>query len=112
MAEKLAAAFKVNLRDVGAVADVILSPVTLYSISIVNNQAAIIFVQLFDTVGAVTIGTTVPDWEFSVAASTSAVINLNATGLFFKTGLRAASTTTEKGATPSAAGVHLFFGVN
>ena len=112
MAEKLAAAFKVNVRDLTGATDVVLAPVTLYSVSIVNNQGAAIFVQLFDTVGAVTLGTTNPDWEFSVAASSSVSVNLNATGLFFKTGLRAASTTTEKGATPSAAGVQVFFGLN
>ena len=77
-----------------------------------NAQAAVIFIQLFDALLAnVTLGTTVPDWEFSIAASTSLAVPLPANGIVFHSGLVAGSTTGEKGATPSAAGVQAFFSV-
>lgn len=101
---------KSNLRDVGAKATLSVGKVTLAGLSIVNNQAAVIFVQLFDALLAnVTLGTTVPDYEFSVAASTSVVVPIATNGVLFRTGIVVGSTTTEKGATPSAAGVIIYF---
>lgn len=109
--EQLAPAEVFRLTNLGAVTAVRTSLAGIYwGMSIVNNQAAVIFVQLFDiaTAGAVTLGTTVPTYEFSVAASTSVVAPLPAGGLRFRNGIQAASTTTEGGATPSASGVQVF----
>lgn len=110
--EQLAPNEPLALRDLGAVASVRSSiALVLNGLSIVNAQAAVIFVQLFDvaTAGAVTLGTTVPTYEFSVPASTSVVVPLPQGGIKFRNGLQAASSTAEKGATPSAAGVQVFF---
>lgn len=112
MPEQLAPAEHVTLRDLGAKATVQIGRTALTSLTIVNAQAVVIFVQLFDALLAnVTLGTTVPDWEFSIAVSSSAAVPLAANGIIFHSGLVAASTTGEKGATPSAAGVQAFFGI-
>ena len=109
--EQLTPAEKFRLTNLGAVAGVRASaPAILMGLSIVNNQAAVIFVQLFDvaTVGAVTLGTTVPTFEFNGAASVPLMPPLAAGGMKFRNGLQMASSTTEGGATPSAAGVFAF----
>ena len=109
--EQLAPAEKVVLRDLGAVVSVRSSQrVLLMGVSILNAIAAAEFIQLFDvaTAGAVTLGTTVPDYEFSVAASSSIVPTLPPGGVLFRNGCQIASSTTEKGATPSGAGVQAF----
>jgi hypothetical protein len=108
--EQLAPAGLARSTDLGAKATVVIGGTNLMGISIVNNQAAVIFVQVFNALIAnVTLGTTVPDYEFSVAASTSVVVPLPACGIRFGAGITAGSTTTEKGATPSAAGVQVFW---
>jgi len=86
---------------------------TLLGIQVCNNQAAAVFIQLFDALAAnVTLATTNPDWEFSVPASTSTTtVALPPCGLRLKNGLVAASTTTEKGLTGSAAGVQVFYAI-
>lgn len=109
--EQIAPAEPVRLANLGAVV-AIRSSINgaLTGLSIINNQAAAIFVQIFDvaTTGAVTLGTTVPTFEFNVAASVSLVPALAAGGMRFRNGLQIASSTTEGGATPSAAGVFVF----
>lgn len=110
--EQLAPADPVRLLNLGAVASVRSSAAgVLTGLSIVNNQAVIIFVQLFDaaTAGAVTLGTTVPTMEFTVPVSAGFAPAFPAAGMRFRNGLQAASTTTEGGATPSAAGVVAYF---
>lgn len=111
MADYLAPAERiVPLRDLGAKATVVIGRTNLLGANVVNNQAAIIFVQLFDALLAnVTLGTTTPDYEFQVAASSSAQLPMPVQGLVFRTGIVAGSTTTEKGAAASAAGVEPFF---
>lgn len=112
MPEQLAPAEHVALRDLGAKATVQVGRTALTSLTIVNAQAAVIFVQLFDALIAnVTLGTTNPDWEFSIPASSSAAVPIAANGISFHSGVVAGSTTGEKGATPSAAGVQAFFGI-
>jgi hypothetical protein len=108
--EQLAPAEPVRLANLGAVAAVRNSiNGTLNGLSIINNQAAAIFVQIFDvaTAGAVTLGTTVPNLEFNLAANATLVPNLGP-GMRFRTGLQMASTTLEGGAVASAAGVMVF----
>lgn len=112
MAEKLAPARLSNFRDVNATVVVpSTTPVDLMICCVVNNTAAIAFIQLFDTVGAVTLATTNPDFEFQVAANSTLALPLSASGVRFFAGLKAASTTTEKGLTGSAAGVQIFLGM-
>lgn len=111
MSEKLAPARLSNFRDVGAVVIPSAQAVDLMICNVVNNQAAIAWIQLFDTVGAVTLGTTNPDFEFQVGANLTLPLPLSASGLHFTYGLKLASTTGEKGAATSAAGVQVFLGM-
>ena len=111
--EQLAPAEKYKSRDLSAKAQVFTGTGTLLGIQVCNNQAAVVFIQLFDALSAnVTLGTTLPDWEFSVPASTSTTtIALPVNGLKLRIGLVAASTTTEGGLTGSAAGVQVFYAI-
>lgn len=112
MAEKLAPSRLVNFRDVNATVIVPSTlPVDLMICNVVNNTAAIAWIQLFDTVGTVTLATTNPDFEFQVGANLTLTLPISASGLRFNYGLKAASTTGEKGLTGSAAGVQIFFGL-
>lgn len=111
--EQLAPAEKYQTRDLGAKATVTIGSGVLSGIQVCNNQGAACFIQLFDALIAnVTLGSTNPDWEFSVAANTSTFFNpLPAAGLKLRTGLVAGSTTAEKGGTGSAAGVQVFYAI-
>ena len=112
--EQFAPAEKVQTRDLAAAKpQVWTGEGNLMGIQVCNNQAAVVFIQLFDALAAsVTLATTNPDWEFSVAASTSTTFNpLPSCGIKLRVGLVAASTTTEKGLTGSAAGVQVFYAI-
>lgn len=110
MAEQLAPAEHVALRDIGAKATVIATPAILTGMSFVNGLAAISFVQLFDALIAnVTLGTTNPDWEFPVPASVGALVNLSASGIKFHIGIVVGVTTAEKGAAAVGANFQGFF---
>ena len=111
--EQLAPAEKLQTRDTGAKATVSIGAGNLVGIQVLNNQGAAAFIQLFDALLAgVTLGSTNPDWEFSVPANTTTAFNpIPAPGLKFRTGVVVGSTTTEKGATPSAAGVQVFYAI-
>ena len=112
--EQLSPAETVRLANLGAVAAVRTSiNGTLLGLDIVNNQAIAIFVQVFDaaTAGAVTLGTTVPNLEFPVAASGNVFISLGP-GFRFHAGLQLASTTLHEGSVASAAGVFAYALVN
>lgn len=98
----------VALRDLGSKITICSVPTVLHGAQVVNNQAAVAFVQIFGT--DPTLGTTNPILEIQVAANSSATLALGADrGCALPgTGFYVASTTTEKGATPSAAGVQFF----
>jgi hypothetical protein len=111
--EQLAPAEKYQSRDLGTKVQVFAGTGTLLGIQVCNNQAAVVFIQLFDALSAnVTLATTNPDWEFSVPANTNTSFNpLPANGLKLRIGLTAASTTLEKGSVASAAGVQVFYAI-
>ncbi len=110
MAEQLAPAEHIALRDIGAKATVIAAPAILTGMTFANGLAAISFVQLFDALIAnVTLGTTNPDWEFPVPASVGALANLSAAGIKFHVGIVVGVTTAEKGAAAVGAGFQGFF---
>lgn len=111
--EQLAPAEKYQTRDTGAKATVTIGEGVLTGIQVCNAQAAVCFIQLFDALIAnVTLGSTNPDWEFSVPASTSTVtLCVPTCGLKLRTGLVVGSTTAEKGGTGSAAGVQVFYAI-
>ena len=72
MPDILAPAEKYQTRDLGAKVQVVTGTGVLLGVQVCNNQAAAVFIQLFDALSAnVTLATTNPDWEFSVPASTS-----------------------------------------
>ncbi len=101
---------KVKIRDLAATVSIAkASAGTLYGVVIVNNVAAIQFLQIFDaTTASVSLGTTTPDLEYSVPANSSSVIQLPEMGVNFATAISMASTTSEKGTTGSSAGMEIF----
>lgn len=93
----------VNLN--ATVQNVLLSQVLFGGLIVENNQAAAAWIQIFNLPAAsVTLGTTVPDYEFLVAANGNKYIFIP-DGVRLGTSLSVASTTTEGGAVASAAGV-------
>jgi len=112
--EQIAPAEMLQTRDLAAAKpQVWTGEGNLMAVQVCNNQAAAVFIQLFDALAAnVTLATTNPSWEFSVPASTSTTtIAIPTCGLKLRVGLVAASTTTEKGLTGSAAGVQVFYAI-
>lgn len=105
------ASLKAKFRNLAGTVQVVKAgPGVVTGLEIVNNQAAIIFVQIFDKVAAgVTLGTDTPDLEYTVPASSSLNVEIgDDNGVNFNTAISIASTTTEAGATGSAAGVQVF----
>ena len=79
----------------------------LYGFLVENNTVADCFIQLFDaaTIGAVTVGTTAPNFTFKVPAS--GAMGKDATEIpihFFAKGCVVAVTTTRTGSTAPASG--------
>lgn len=67
---------------------------TIYLIEIDNTAlASVVYVKLYDTASAVTVGTTVPDWVFKVSASVNQSFTFVA-GEAFSGGLQVATVTT------------------
>lgn len=90
------------------VATVKASPTPLLGYSCYNPNVVATFVQTFDIVGAVTLGTTVPTLSFSIPplSSTGVVPPVPTTGAprYYATGLKVAATTTATGgAAPTSA---------
>jgi hypothetical protein len=82
----------------------------LYGLQIANTQGAAAYVQLFDlATGSVTPGTTTPDMEFLVAATSQKEIVLPPQGVPFSTAITILSATATGGGTGSAAGVHAHY---
>lgn len=66
---------------------------TIYVLEVDNTAlASVVFVKLYDTAGAVVVGTTVPDWVFKITASINQVFTFIA-GEAFSAGLQACCTT-------------------
>lgn len=84
------------------------APGTLFGLGIYNGSAASAFIQLFDAAtGSVTPGTTVPDIEIEVPATSFLHVSLPALGVAFGTAISALSATAAGGGTGSAAGVNV-----
>ena len=83
---------------------------TVFGVQALNTSAAIAFVQLFNVAAAsVVAGTTVPLLECIVPVTSGFVnIDLPALGVAFDTAISVCSSTTEGGATGSAAGVTVY----
>lgn len=73
---------------------VVAAAATIYQMEIDNtaNPAQVVYVKLYDTAGAVTVGTTVPDWVVRVPAGVKRSINL-ADGFAMANGIVAACVT-------------------
>lgn len=106
----MAATAKVALRNLAATLTAIKSSEgQLCGLQVLNNQAAAAYVQLFDAAtGSVTLGTTAPAMEVLAPATSQVNVPLPDGGVWFDVAISAASTTTEAGATGSAAGVMVF----
>ena len=68
---------------------------TLYVIHVDNsaNAAEAEFIKLFDSAGAVTVGTTVPDWVIKVPAAFVGNVLIATEGIAFASGLQLATVT-------------------
>jgi hypothetical protein len=102
---------KGKARDLGATPVALKAAAgTLLGLSILNNQGAAAYIQIFDVAtGGVTPGTTNPDLEILVPANSQKDVVLPSFGVPFSTAITIISTTTEKGAVASAAGVQAFW---
>lgn len=84
------------------------APGALLYASCVNNNAAAVYLQVFDTVGSVTLGTTAPGLSFFIpAGAASGQLGPRAGGApdgswFASAGIKAAVTTTRNGAVAPA----------
>lgn len=86
----------------------------IYGFLVENNDASAVFIQVFNkaSAGSVTLGTTVPDFTFKIATSSSFGKDANDTGLhWLDAGCVIAITTTRTGSTAPAAGstVHIWY---
>ena len=80
----------------------------LYGLQIENTQGAAAYIQIFNVAtGSVTLGTTTPDLEILVAATSQKEVILPNLGVPFTTAISIASTTGSKGSTGSSNGVHV-----
>lgn len=67
---------------------------TLYVVYVDNSlNAAVSYVKLYDTAGAVTVGTTIPDWVIHIAASFTGNVLIATSGVAFANGLQVATVT-------------------
>lgn len=81
-------------------------PGTLYGGTFTNNSGAVCFIQIFNLpTGSVTPGTTVPVVEKEVANGAATDLLLPGVGVNMNAGITVFASTTEGGATGSAAGV-------
>lgn len=89
------------------------TPGTLLWISCVNPNATAVFIQVFDSAGAVTVGTTAAKVSLRVApTSSTGFVSPIVTGpLFAAAGLQAAATLTASGASAPTTGVPCDFAV-
>jgi hypothetical protein len=76
-----------------------------------NPAAAVSYVQVFDTAGAVTLGTTVPKFVIGVPTVTANTLEA-AMGIHFAAGIKVAATTTPTGSTAPATALVCSFGFN
>lgn len=83
-------------------------PKTLDSYYIFNPNAGTAYVQFFDTVGTVTLGTTVPNASLGIPGGAAA--NLSDVNWGFAAGMKVAATTTAKGSTAPSVGLDCVFG--
>jgi hypothetical protein len=90
---------------------VVTGPANIKWIVVLNSSAATAFVQLFNAVSGITLGTTTPDMELEVGAGLMVSIPFPYDGCLFSAGISAASTTAEGGNVASATGVEVFIGV-
>jgi hypothetical protein len=83
----------------------------LFGLQAINTTASVRWVQIFDaaTTGAVTLGTTKPDYEVQLPANSQVFAVLPDFGVPFTAGIIYAATTGEAGGTPGSAGDVILF---
>lgn len=82
----------------------------LSGFSVMNTNTTTAWMQVFDTTGAVTLGTTVPTASFPIPANSTAANGagsnfVSTVGMAIANGIKVAFTTTPKGATTVSTGV-------
>lgn len=82
----------------------------LYGLQAINTQGAVTFVQIFDVAaGSVTLGTTVPDMQFTMVATTGYIDPpFPSQGIQFDTAITIAASTAASGASGSNDGVDVY----
>jgi len=90
---------------------IVSGPANIKWVVVLNSTAATCFVQLFNAISGITLGTTTPDLEIEVGAGLMVSIPFPVDGCAFEVGISAASTTAEGGSVASASGVEVFLGV-
>lgn len=73
---------------------------------IANENDAFIYLQVFDTTSAVTVGTTTPDKVFGIPPTASANVEFT-NGIRISDGIKIACTTTATGSTPPSTGLDM-----
>lgn len=84
-----------------------IAPGTLFWVQCYNPAAAVSYVQIFDTTGAVTLGTTPPTVAFGFPASSSQLLSLD---MGISNGIKVAATTTPNGNVAPATALVCGFG--
>jgi hypothetical protein len=74
-----------------------------------NQNNAFTYVQLFDTTGAVTLGSTSPDMFIPIPPASAGWVN-SSNGITFANGIKLAATTTPTGSTAPATTINCFWG--
>lgn len=74
-----------------------------------NPAATTCYIQIFDTAGSVTLGTTAPALSFGLPAGGAANVGSNMSGVAFANAIKIASTTTRAGSTPCGTGSDVNF---
>lgn len=97
----------------GALADSVqtvkASTAILCGYQILNTSGGVCYLQMFDTTGAVTLGTTTPSQSLGWPAGSAANIPATQPGISFTSGLKIAATTTRSGSTPCNIDVNIWY---
>src|SRR5579872_1579325 len=84
-------------------------PSTLYSLTCSNSTSRPVFVQLFNqAAGAVTLGITTPDHQYSIPPLGSVAVPIPAPGILFANGIQVAATLNDAGTIAAPPGVSVY----
>lgn len=100
-----------NAGVLGAALFVRSGPTRILSVGLFNPAAAIAWLQMFDSLAAPTVGTTVPLLQFGANTLAARDVVVPPDGWLFQQGLWVAATTTAGGATPTGTAMNVTLGI-